>query len=76
MLKTIEAIIDTQGKIHWQEQPPVQGECRVLITILEERPHETLMQRWQNLRTHMPEEGDDIDCSELRDHSSGRNVEL
>jgi hypothetical protein len=76
MLKTIEAIIDIQGKVHWQDTPPVQGEYRVLITILEERPHGTLMQRWQNLRNHMPDEWDDIDCSEWRDHSTGRHVEL
>ena len=43
MLKTIEAIIDIQGKIHWQEQPLIQSECRVLITILEERSHGTLI---------------------------------
>jgi hypothetical protein len=36
MFKTIEATIDAQGKIYWQEQPPIQGHCRVLITLLEE----------------------------------------
>ena len=36
MFKTIEATIDAQGKIHWQEQPPIQGHCRVLITLLDE----------------------------------------
>ena len=36
MFKTIEATIDAQGNIHWQEQPPIQGDCRVLITLLDE----------------------------------------
>ncbi|MDY6992408.1 MAG: hypothetical protein SVR94_07350 [Pseudomonadota bacterium] len=32
MFKTIDA----QGNIHWQEQPPIEGDCRVLITLLDE----------------------------------------
>jgi hypothetical protein len=74
MLKTIEAIIDTQNEVHWQEPPPIQGECRVLITILEELPKDentlTLMQRWQNLRKDIPDEWEDIDPSTLRDRSN------
>lgn len=95
MFKTIEATLDAQGKIHWQEErpPPIQGYCRVLITLLDDladesvdlAPHQperikngstpTLIQRWQKLRENIPDEWEEVDFSEIRDRSIGRNVE-
>lgn len=82
MLKTIEAVIDAQGKVHWQEQPPIQGDCHVLITILDDftlsksNKALTLMQRWQNFRENLPNDWEDIDFSSFRDRSEGRDVKL
>jgi hypothetical protein len=36
----------------------------------------TLMQRWQQFRENRPNEWKDVDFSEIRDHSLGRNIEL
>ena len=38
MIRTVEAVIDTQGHVHLLEPVQINGERRALVTILEEEP--------------------------------------
>ena len=47
MIRTVEAVIDEQGRVRLLEPVPVPGPRRALVTILEEEPaeltHETAL---------------------------------
>jgi predicted DNA-binding antitoxin AbrB/MazE fold protein len=43
MLKTVEATIDKNGRIHLLESVDLSGGCRVLVTFLDERLSETAL---------------------------------
>ena len=73
MLRTVEAVIDVQGQVHFLEPISLTGSQRALVTILEEEPdtsiHETALLSEAALAQDWNRPEEDAAWSHLHRHS-------